>query len=73
MVHQLDITEEHCPMTYVRVKVALSKMPSGDVLEVLLTGEEALTNVPRSAREQGYIVDDATQEGMFYRLRISKP
>lgn len=52
----IDITREVCPMTYVRVKLALEGLPDGAVLEVLLTGAEPLKNVPRSAREEGHQV-----------------
>ena len=40
---KLDITREHCPMTFVfKTKIQLSKLNAGDVLEVLLTeGEPA--------------------------------
>ncbi|GBR72736.1 putative transcriptional regulators [Candidatus Termititenax aidoneus] len=55
-VEQLDITKEHCPMTFVKTKFALSKLADGDTLEVLLTAGEPLDNVPRSAREQGFQV-----------------
>ncbi len=53
---QLDITKEHCPMTFVKIKIELSKLQSGDKLEVLLTDGEPLENVPKSATEQGYKV-----------------
>ena len=53
---QLDITREHCPMTFVKTKIQLSKMNKGDVLEVLLKEGEPLKNVPKSSREQGYNV-----------------
>ena len=52
----LDITREVCPMTYVRTKLKLETLASGQVLEVLLRGEEPLRNVPRSAREEGHAV-----------------
>ena len=54
--HVLDITKEHCPMTFVKTKIELSKLQPGDTLEVLLTEGEPLENVPRSAKEQGYNV-----------------
>jgi len=52
----LDITREHCPMTFVKTKIELSKLQSGDRLEVLLVEGEPLENVPRSSEEQGYKV-----------------
>lgn len=56
MKHFLDITNETCPMTFVKVKLQLAKMQAGEQLEVLLNGGEPLENVPRSCEEQGYKV-----------------
>ncbi len=56
MNHTLDITKEHCPMTFVRTKLKLAQINKGDTLEVLLSEGEPLQNVPRSAVEQGYEV-----------------
>jgi TusA-related sulfurtransferase len=58
---ELDITKEHCPMTFVRVKLALEKLPPGDRLEVLLAAGEPLESVPRSATEQGFRVVEVVQ------------
>lgn len=52
----LDITREHCPMTFVKTKIELSRLHKGDRLEVLLTEGEPLDNVPGSSEEQGYKV-----------------
>ncbi|MDP1821981.1 MAG: sulfurtransferase TusA family protein [Archangium sp.] len=52
----IDITREICPMTYVRVKLAVEALEDGATLEVLLRGSEPLLNVPRSAREDGHEV-----------------
>ena len=52
----VDITRERCPMTYVRVKLALERLPPGSVLEVWLTGEEPLKNLPQSVRDDGHEV-----------------
>ncbi len=53
MKHFLDITKDHCPMTFVKVKLKLEKIDKGDQLEVLLNEGEPLSNVPKSAEEQG--------------------
>jgi TusA-related sulfurtransferase len=52
----LDITKEHCPMTFVKTKLKLSELQKGDLLEVLLCEGEPLDNVPKSAEEQGFEV-----------------
>ncbi len=59
--YKLDITKEHCPMTFVKTKIELAKLKSGDTLEVTLSEGEPLENVPRSATEQGYKVLSVTQ------------
>ncbi|MDR1336288.1 MAG: sulfurtransferase TusA family protein [Tannerella sp.] len=70
---QLDITREHCPMTFVKTKIELSRLRDGDLLEVLLSEGEPLENVPRTAREQGYhVVDIQPVEGSIYKVIIKK-
>ena len=69
----IDITKEHCPMTFVKTKLALEKLESGEKLEVLLCEGEPLTNVPRSAEEQGYIVQSIENiEHNIYKVVIEK-
>ncbi len=73
MNHTLDITKEHCPMTFVKTKLKLAQIAKGDTLEVLLTEGEPLENVPRSAREQGYTVLSVEHvEGTTHRVLIEK-
>ena len=73
MTHTLNITKEHCPMTFVRTKLKLAQIAKGDVLEVLLTEGEPLENVPRSAKEQGFKVLLVEQvEGNVYKVVIEK-
>ena len=73
MKYQLDITQEHCPMTFVRTKLKLAQMANGDTLEVLLSEGEPLNNVPRSASEQGFKVLAVEHvEGKTHRVLIEK-
>ena len=53
---ELDISNEVCPMTFVRTRLALDRMAPGQTLLVKLRGDEPLRNVPRTAREQGHEV-----------------
>lgn len=53
---EIDITLETCPMTFVRVRLALDRLQPGAELGVLLKGEEPRLNVPRTATEQGHMV-----------------
>jgi len=76
--HFIDITSEVCPMTFVKTKLLLEKIPSGDILEVRLQGKEPLENVPRSTREHHHevisLVAEDENQGEFgiHRLLIRK-
>lgn len=50
----LDIKGEICPMTFVKSKLAIEELESGEVLEVILDHIPALENVPRSLKEEGH-------------------
>jgi TusA-related sulfurtransferase len=73
MPAHVDITRELCPMTWVKVKLSLEQLPDGEVLEVLLKGDEPLRNVPKSATEEGHRVlrTEAAGDGNF-RLTIQR-
>lgn len=71
-IHTLDITKEHCPMTFVKAKLALAKINSGDVLEVTLKGGEPLENVPKSAAEEGHKILSIEDKGDLHLIKIEK-
>ena len=54
-----------CPMTWVRTKLELERLESGELLEVILPPGEAVENVPRSAREAGH---DVVVNGTLVRI-----
>ena len=51
---ELDITTETCPMTFVRTRLALDRLQSGQILAVRLRGEEPERSVPRTSVAQGH-------------------
>jgi TusA-related sulfurtransferase len=70
---KIDITKDHCPMTFVKTKLQLEKLNTGDRLEVLLSEGEPLDNVPKSAAEQGYkVIETALVSGKTHRVVIEK-
>lgn len=71
-IETIDITKDHCPMTFVKAKLALAKISSGDILEVTLKGGEPLENVPRSAAEEGHEILGIEQNGEFHLVKIKK-
>jgi TusA-related sulfurtransferase len=50
----IDITAETCPMTFVRTRLALDTLQTGQILLVRLAGADPLANVPRAAADQGH-------------------
>jgi TusA-related sulfurtransferase len=72
---KIDITADVCPMTFVRVKLALERMAPDATLIVRLNDGEPLRNVPRSARAEGYHVEELGPEnhgGRVHCLRIKR-
>ncbi|MBF0196547.1 MAG: sulfurtransferase TusA family protein [Planctomycetes bacterium] len=51
-----------CPMNFVKTKIALSPMKSGEVLEILLDDGEPIQNVPGSVKLEGHLVLDQSQK-----------
>ncbi len=74
--HFLDITNLVCPMTFVRTKLLIERIPLGAVAEVRLNAGEPLRNVPRSLREHGhailYLEPEADDADGVHILRVRK-
>lgn len=52
----IDITADVCPLTFVKTKLLLEKMPPGALATVRLKGAQPLDNVPRSVKAHGHEV-----------------
>ena len=63
----LDITTDVCPFTFVKAKIALDALESGDILEITLNKGEAMQNVPRSIKDEGHQILKIKEvsEGIF--------
>jgi TusA-related sulfurtransferase len=68
----IDITGEVCPMTFVRTKLRLEGMQTGEVLNVRLRGQEPLRNVPRAAREEGHVILGIEPDGDAHIISIRR-
>ena len=66
----IDISAEICPMTFVRTRLALDRLASGQTLLVLLKGDEPKRNVPATARQLGHSVlaEDIMPDGSMRLL-----
>ena len=52
----LDITQDVCPITFVKVRLQIEKMTSNERLDIRLSGEDPLQNVPNSVTELGHAI-----------------
>jgi TusA-related sulfurtransferase len=69
----IDITDVVCPVTFVKVKVALEELDSGQVLSIRMNDGEPVQNVPRSIKEEGHRVLKLTDNGDgTYELIVRK-
>jgi len=64
---KIDITTDVCPFTFVKAKIALDAIQSGDILEITLNKGEAMQNVPRSIKDEGHTILKVKEieEGIF--------
>jgi len=59
----VDITDVVCPVTFVKVKVALEELEEGTLLSIRMNDGEPVQNVPRSLKEEGHQVLRLTDNG----------
>lgn len=70
---ELDLRGVVCPFNFVRAKLVLEQMQTGEILEIILDDGEPIRNVPNSFREQGEEVMSVTPEtDSTFRVRIRR-
>lgn len=63
----LDAREERCPMPLLKLKLALAKMSSGDVICVYATDEGSLRDIPHYLELVGLpLLEQGESEGSYY-------
>ena len=69
----LDITNDKCPITFVKTKIALEKLKSNQYLNVYIREGEALDGLPSSLKELGYQINNKIRiNDDTFSLEISK-
>ncbi len=61
----LDIREDVCPITFVKTRLLIETMSSGERAEILLRGTEPIENVPGSIKELGHDIVDVRKIDEF--------
>lgn len=69
---QIDLRGVLCPINFVKTKLKLEMMDSGQVLEVMLDDGEPIRSVPRSIKEEGHKIIKVENVENAYRLLIKK-
>lgn len=69
----VNITDVICPITFVKVKVALEDLTAGQVLKIKLNAGEPIQNVPRSLKDEGHkVAGIADNNDGTYTLTVIK-
>ncbi len=68
---EVDFHKVACPLNYVKTKLVLEQMKSGQVLAVILN-DDGVGNVPGSAEQDGHNVLSEEKEGEYWRVLIKK-
>ena len=69
----LDITDVVCPITFVKVKMALEDLENGQILDVHLNEGEPIQNVPRSLKDEGHkVLSVQENDDETYNLLVQK-
>lgn len=63
----IDVTDQDCPLSFVKAKLALEDLEIGQRLEVRLRGGEARHSVPRSFESDGQRVLSLAPEDVSER------
>lgn len=71
--HEIDITDVVCPITFVKVKMALEDLEDGQNLRIHLNEGEPIQNVPRSLKDEGHkVLSVARKDDGTYDLVVQK-
>lgn len=69
---RLNLRGEVCPYNFVKTKLKLEEMQSGQILEVILDDGEPIRNVPRSVKEEGHRILQIERIRGGFRLILEK-
>lgn len=61
-----------CPMNFVKTKIALTQMQSGQILEILLDDGAPIENVPGSVKNEGHTILSTEKVENYWKVLIKK-
>jgi tRNA 2-thiouridine synthesizing protein A len=69
---ELDLRGVMCPINFVKTKLKLESMDTGQVLEIVVDSGEPIQNVPKSVKEEGHKILEVKKEEGHFRLKIQR-
>jgi sulfite reductase (ferredoxin) len=67
-----DLRGVQCPLNFAKTKVELSKINSGDILEIWLDDGKPVENVPGSVQGEGHKIISRQKVGEYWKVVIEK-
>ena len=67
-----DFRSVMCPMNFVKTKIALTPMQSGQILEILLDDGAPIENVPGSVKNEGHTILSTEKVENYWKVLIKK-
>ncbi|MEW5821970.1 MAG: sulfurtransferase TusA family protein [Cyanobacteriota bacterium] len=71
-VKKIDLRTTGCPINFVKSKLELDKLNSGDILEIWIDEGESAKNVPESLRLEGHEILELIKSENYYIVLVKK-
>lgn len=71
-MEELDLRGVICPYNFVKTKLKLDTMETGELLSVLLDHGDPIRNVPQSISNEGHQIKSQEQIDDYFRIVIQK-
>lgn len=72
MIKPLDLRQERCPLTFVRVRLLLESLPIDGTGELWLGKEEDASSIRQSLESEGHLILEEKNEMRYVRLFFRK-
>ena len=68
----LDLSGVKCPINFVKTKLKLEELETGQLLEVVVDDGEPIRSVPKSLKDEGHKILKVDDLGGRFKLLIKK-
>ena len=68
----LDLSGVKCPINFVKTKLKLEELETGQLLEVVVDDGEPIRSVPKSLKDEGHKILKVDDLGGKFKLLIKK-